>query len=130
MLSLKFPKGGPRTATSGPPPFLKFIYAANRVESDFFGEPEFVGNLKGQFGEGGSLYAGDHFEGYVEEYKHARVLFPEGEETVSIVAKTIHGEQVLRLARLDEKAEPGEVVRPMSSSGYVPGPAGAALKRS
>jgi hypothetical protein len=116
MLSLKFPKGGPRTATSGPPPFLNFIYAANRVEHAFFGEPEFVGNLEGQFGEDGSLYAGDRFEGYVEEYKHARVLFPKGEESVLIVAKTVYGEQVMRLARLDQKIEPGEVVRPMSSS--------------
>jgi len=116
MLSLKFPKGGPRTATCGPPPFLNFIYAANRVEPGFFGEPEFVGNLKGQFGEGGSLYAGDHFEGYVEEYKHARVLFPEGEESVLIVAKTIYGEEVMRLARLRNTTTAGELVRPMSGS--------------
>lgn len=129
-MSLKFPKGGPRTATSGPPPFLNFIYASNRVESGFFGEPEFVGNLEGKFGEDGSLYAGDSFDGYVEEYKHARVLFPKGEESVLIVAKTIYGEQVMRLARLDEKAEPGELVRPMSKGEYVPGPAGAALKRT
>jgi len=85
MLTLKFPKGGPRTATSGPPPWLAFISKVNLIEQGFFGQPSFVGKMDGP--------------GNIEEYEHARVMFPASDpSTVLIVAKTEHGAEILKQA--------------------------------
>lgn len=83
MFSLTFPKGPPRTATSGPPPWLAFIGEVNRVAPKFFGEPSFVGKIDGG--------------GNAEIYEHAAVLFPAERRSVVIIqATTEYGETVLR----------------------------------
>jgi hypothetical protein len=82
MLALTFPKGGPRTATSGPPPWLEFIGRVNRMEPKFFGQPSFVGKIDGA--------------GNAEVYEHAMVLFPAERPTVVVIqATTEYGEEVL-----------------------------------
>ena len=70
-------------------PWLELIYAANRIESKFFGEPAFVGRVEGE-----------GFFGSAEEYLHVRILFPDDEPgIVRFVAMSEHGEAVLRAAR-------------------------------
>ena len=82
MLALTFPRGGPRTATSGPPPWLEFIGRVNRSVPKFFREPSFVGKIDGA--------------GNAEVYEHAMVLFPAERPTVVVIkATTGYGEEVL-----------------------------------
>lgn len=63
------------------PEWLQIIHDCNRLEPKFFGRPSYLG----------PWWAG----GSVEEYEHARVLHRE-DPSVSIIAKTEHGDEVLR----------------------------------
>lgn len=84
MLSLRFPRGGPRGPSDGPPPWMAMIHAANRIEK-IFGEPTSVGPREGFT--------------TVEEYPDADVMFPADDPlTVKIVAKTERGDRVLKAA--------------------------------
>lgn len=79
MVSLRLAKG-PIEYRDNPPEWLKVIWEANTIEPGFFGRPEIS-----------KWWAG----GTVEEYEHARVLH-RTDPSVSIIAKTEHGEDILR----------------------------------
>lgn len=68
-------------------PWLELIFAANRIEPGFFGEPGFVGRVEGE-----------GFFGSAEEYLDVRILFPDDEPVVRFVAMSERGEAVLRAA--------------------------------
>lgn len=71
---------GPVEYRDKPPEWLKVIWEANTIEPGFFSDCEIK-----------EWWAG----GTVEEYEHARVLF-RTDPSVSIIAKTEHGEDILR----------------------------------
>lgn len=71
---------GPVEYRDNPPEWLKVIWEANTIEPGFFGQPDI-----------GKWWAG----GVVEEYTDARVIF-RTDPSVSIVATTEHGEDILR----------------------------------
>ena len=94
MFSMRLPRAalGSRQRFVSPP-WLKLIWAANRIDSDVFGNPVIVkdGQLPGD---------------YAEEYEHARVFFPVDDPlTVRVSAKTEYGSDVLTRAAARMKME-------------------------
>lgn len=69
-----------------PPPWLKLIRQANRIEQGFFGEPQSVGKQAGS-------------EDYVEVYEHALVIFPADDPiSVKVVSRSEFGAKILKQA--------------------------------